>query len=81
MPSTLVAGSSIPYFFTLKETVKLSGLSPSTISRREKEGMFPQRQQLSTRRIGFRSDQILLWIEGKWNTSVSPSPNKKGGKV
>ena len=65
MPSTLSVESSMPYFVTLKETVKLSVLSPSKISRREKEGMFPQRQQLSTRKIGFRSDQILLWIEGK----------------
>lgn len=42
-------------------------ISPSTLRRmRTDETLFPPPIKVSGRRIGYRIDQIIQWIEGKW---------------
>ena len=50
---------------TIKETSDLIGFSVSTINRLIKQGKFPQKRKLSTKRIGFLRYEIGQWIEGK----------------
>ncbi len=50
---------------TIKETSELIGISVSTINRLIKQGKFPQKRKLSTKRIGFLRYEIDQWIEGK----------------
>ncbi len=50
---------------TIKETSDLIGISVSTINRLIKQGKFPQKRKLSTKRIGFLRYEIDQWIEGK----------------
>ena len=50
---------------TIKETSDLIGISVSTINRFIKQGKFPQKRKLSTKRIGFLRYEIDQWIEGK----------------
>lgn len=52
-PSTIVKG---------KELKELTGLSPTTIWRLEKDGRFPQRIQLSTNRVGWLRSEIYEWV-------------------
>lgn len=55
-----------------KEVVKRTGLSRVTIWRLEKSGKFPQRKQLSQRRVGWVESEINEWLEGR--------PRIEGGK-
>ncbi|MEE9458239.1 MAG: AlpA family phage regulatory protein [Candidatus Bathyarchaeia archaeon] len=55
------------------ELKRLVGLSKSTISRKEREGSFPQRVHIGTRCVGWILGEIYRWmdhqkiIEGKLN--------------
>jgi prophage regulatory protein len=53
-----------------REVVALSGLSQSTIFRKELEGTFPRRLKLSTRRVGWKLTEIAEWIEQRKPVSV-----------
>ena len=54
-------------FLTIKEVSELIGLSVSTINRLIKKGVFPNKIQLSTRRMVFVKKEIDEWIEEKNN--------------
>lgn len=47
----------------LPEVVDITGLSYTTIWRREKEGEFPRRRRISGNIIAWRSDEIEEWVE------------------
>lgn len=49
----------------LPEVEELTGLSATTIWRREKEGRFPRRRHLGGNLVGWRSDDIEKWIESR----------------
>jgi len=46
-----------------KEVASMINLSRVTIWRLEKEGKFPQRIRISTKRIGWLEDEVTKWIE------------------
>ena len=46
-----------------KEVASMINLSRVTIWRLEKEGKFPQRIRISTKRIGWLEDKVTKWIE------------------
>lgn len=52
------------------EVVKLVGLGYSTVWRLETAGSFPARKQLSVGRVGWRRDEVELWIEGRVSLSA-----------
>ena len=47
----------------LPQVVKMTGLSQTTIWRREKDGEFPKRRRLGPTLVAWRSDEVAAWIE------------------
>jgi prophage regulatory protein len=43
------------------ELRQITNLSDSTIARLEREGRFPRRRKLSTRRVGWRRQEVAAW--------------------
>ena len=52
-------------FLRIKKVSNLLGISASDINSGVKEETFPSKNKLSAQRIGFRKNQIDLWIDGK----------------
>lgn len=48
-------------YLRLPEVQHFSGLSKSTIRRRELEGTFPQRRQLGPKAVGWLESELLSW--------------------
>lgn len=46
----------------VQEVMDLTGLSRTTIWRREKAGEFPQRREVSPRRVGWLDTEITEWL-------------------
>ncbi|QBJ63534.1 AlpA family phage regulatory protein [Pseudoalteromonas sp. DL-6] len=46
-----------------KEVIKLTGLSRSTIRRKERLGLFPKRKQLGLNSVGWLESDIKQWLE------------------
>ena len=44
------------------EVCRITGLSSSTIDRREREGDFPRRRHLAASAVGWISSEIVNWI-------------------
>jgi len=47
----------------LKQVKELTGLSDSSIWRREQAGTFPIRRHLGGRAVGWFLDEILTWVD------------------
>jgi prophage regulatory protein len=47
----------------INQVLDLTGLSRATLWRREREGTFPQRVQLGANSVGWKSDEVLQWLE------------------
>jgi prophage regulatory protein len=47
----------------LPEVVELTGLSPTTLWRRERNGEFPRRRRLGSTLVAWRSDEVAEWME------------------
>ncbi len=49
----------------LPEVSRAVGLSDSTISRLEREGLFPKRRKLSAGAVGWLAEEIDAWIASR----------------
>ncbi len=58
----------------LPEVVIATGLSGTTIWRREKDGQFPRRRRLGVNLVAWRSDEIEAWIEALPEADEEPAP-------
>jgi prophage regulatory protein len=58
----------------LPEVLRLTGLSRVTVWRLEKANAFPKSKQLAPGAIGFRSDEILRWLETRTKGRVINEP-------
>ncbi len=47
----------------LPEVCEVTGLSATTVWRREKDGVFPRRKRLGANLVAWRSDEIEAWID------------------
>ena len=56
-----VLPSGICLFLSVNDVVKRVRLSRTTIWRREKEGTFPPRRQISKNRVGWLESDIAEW--------------------
>lgn len=56
----------------LAEVVEKTGLSSSSIERREKDGTFPLRRETGPRRIGWLESDIDAWIEALPTKTLEP---------
>jgi prophage regulatory protein len=52
-------------FLRLPEVEAATGLSGTTIWRREKEGKFPRRRRVGPNVVAWRSDEVEAWIEAR----------------
>lgn len=50
-------------FLRKKEVVGITGLSASTIYRKESEGLFPNRLNISSGRIAWRLTEVNRWMQ------------------
>ena len=53
------------------DVVKKTGLSPVTLWRLEKAGLFPNRKQLGARAVGWVEDEVDGWIESREAAAVN----------
>lgn len=49
----------------IDDVTELTGLSRTTIWRREQEGDFPARLQLGPNSVGWKESDVLGWIESR----------------
>lgn len=68
MPETLLLPP--PRLLRLSEVMRLTGLSKATIYRREKDGTFPKRRQVSAHRVGWVESEIYAWINARPTCSL-----------
>jgi prophage regulatory protein len=54
----------------LPEVTKITGLSPSTIWRQEKEGRFPHRRHISVRAVAWLMSEVEAWITARWGETI-----------
>ena len=47
----------------LPDVCEITGLSETTVWRREKDGLFPRRRRLGANLVAWRSDEVQEWIE------------------
>jgi prophage regulatory protein len=52
-------------FLSLKEVLKITGMSKSTIYRLIRKGDFPRPKQLSARKVGFLQIELENWIDDR----------------
>lgn len=57
----------------LPEVERVTGLSATTIWRREKRGAFPSRRRLGGNVVAWRSDEIESWIEDRPRAQIGGS--------
>ena len=55
------------YFLTIKEVSDYLGVPRSTITRQEKKNLFPKRQKIGGKRVGYRKDLFLQFLNGNWS--------------
>ena len=58
----------------LPDVCEITGLSPTTVWRREKDGQFPRRRRLGANLVAWRSDEIEAWIEALPEADEEPEP-------
>lgn len=56
------------------EVRKTSGLSKSTIWRKEKEGTFPKRRKLSANSVGWLRSEINAWLTSREPATAKQTP-------
>lgn len=62
-------------FLRFSEVRSITGLSRSTIWRREKDGTFPQRRQISSNRVAWLRTQVEAWINAAPTTNIDQVTN------
>ena len=55
-----------PYFFTFKETTNYLTVSPTTYTRREKEGKAPKGQKIFGRMKMYPKHEVIAFAQGNW---------------
>ena len=62
----------------LPEVQQRTGLSATTIWRREKAGEFPRRRKIGPNAVAWRSDEIADWIEARPVVESTATPQSAG---
>ena len=61
----------------LPDVVEATGMSSTTIWRREKDGQFPRRRRLGANLVAWRSDEIEAYIESLPMADEEPGPEAR----
>lgn len=59
------ANTPLNKIIRLAAVIDLTGLSESSIWRKEKDGSFPKRKRISKRAIGWALSEIIHWIKSQ----------------
>ncbi len=59
----------------LPDVCEVTGMSSTTIWRREKDGQFPRRRRLGANLVAWRSDEIEAWIEALPEADEEQAPD------
>lgn len=54
----------------MKEVCKMTGLTPSSITRYEDRGDFPKRRKLSSGWVCWSDAEVQEWIRSKWTDAA-----------
>jgi prophage regulatory protein len=49
-----------------KEVMRITGLSRTTIWRKERAGTFPARRRISQNAVGWLESEIMAWVAQPW---------------
>jgi len=60
------------------DIIRITGWSDSTISRKEKSGLFPERYQLGPTTVAWREDEVKEWCESQVKRSTYRANDKTG---
>lgn len=69
-----------PIFLDLLTVAKVVSMSESAVERLERDGQFPQRRQLSGRRVGWLLREVQEWAESRPVSEIPPPPNTGASK-
>lgn len=58
----------------MPQVIALTGLSRMTVYRMESRGQFPRRVQLSPNSIGWRKNEVDVWLESRPNVALPGTP-------
>jgi prophage regulatory protein len=61
----------------LKEVVAVTGLSATTIWRREQAGDFPRRRKISPGAVGWLASEVQAWLNGRECADGRSLPGKR----
>ena len=64
----------------INEVAYLTGLSRVTIWRLEQKDMFPRRVSLSPRRVGWKQDEVMEWLDARPRVGVKTKTINTGGQ-
>ena len=56
---------SIGRILRLREVLRITGLSRSSVYRLADAGTFPARVQIAPRAVGWREEEVLRWLEDR----------------
>lgn len=59
----------------LPEVVERTGLSQTTLWRRERDGEFPKRRRLGPNAVGWMESEVNEWFRGLPVAAEEPSPD------
>ena len=59
-------------FLRKPQVSEITGLSPVTLWRLEREGRFPRRRQLSKNSVGYFESEVVDWMESRKPSGIEP---------
>ncbi len=60
------------------EVQRITGLSATTIWRRERDGAFPKRRRLGPRAVGWLASEVLAWAESRVPVATARRSDSSG---
>lgn len=64
--------SSLPRIVSRKELRQMIPYTPQHILRLEKAGKFPRRIRIGERRVGWRLEEVVAWLNARAAASSAP---------
>jgi predicted DNA-binding transcriptional regulator AlpA len=73
-----VAG--LPRYLPWREVIELTGMSRSTLKRAIRDGEFPEPRKLTRGRVGFRHDEVAVWVATRPPATGSEARKPRGSR-
>lgn len=76
MSMKTTSGTELDRVIRPKEIEVVTGLSPTTIWRREKAGDFPRRRRISPGAVGWLASEVQAWLDSRESTESKRAETK-----